>query len=190
MGYDEAAKADGTTAYCASKALAEEKMWAWLKENDTSFTLATICPTWVFGPHVPALASTAKLNESTGLLWGLFSAKEVPPFDFGGFVDVRDVAKAHVAALEKDEAAGERFLLGIHFDWQSAIDAARNSVPELETKILKGQPGKNLVNDVYSIDGSKAERVLGIEYVTLEQCMKDSFNELLQADGGEVSAAA
>ncbi len=190
MTYDEAAGADAVTAYCASKALAEDAQWKGMKENKPAFTLATICPTWVFGPHEPALASTTKLNESSGLLFGLFGKKEIPDFDFGGFVDVRDVAAAHIAAVEKDEAAGQRFLVGIHFDWQSAVDAARETVPEVRTRIPEGQPGKNLISEVYGVDGGKAAKVLGVRYVDLKQSMKDSFAELLQAESKDVSAAA
>ncbi|KAK9426817.1 hypothetical protein SUNI508_00344 [Seiridium unicorne] len=49
--YEEASKADGVSAYCASKALAERAMWDWVGTNKPNFDLVTITPPWVFGPY-------------------------------------------------------------------------------------------------------------------------------------------
>jgi len=191
MTYDEAAKEpNGTTAYCASKALAEKAQWDWIAENKPSFTLATICPPWVFGPHLPALTSTKKLNESSHLLFNIIDSGKIPDFDFGGFADVRVVAAAHIAAFEKDGGAGQRFLVGSHFDYQSAVNAARETVPELQSRLPVGDPGANLADEIYVVDGSKAGRVLGLEYISLRDSMKDSFAELLAAEKQAAAAAA
>ncbi|KAK6078032.1 nad dependent epimerase [Seiridium cupressi] len=47
--YEEASKADGVSAYCASKALAERAMWGWVETNKPNFDLVTFTPPWVFG---------------------------------------------------------------------------------------------------------------------------------------------
>ena len=182
MTYDEAAAADGVTAYCASKALAERAMWDWIAAKNPPFSLATINPPWVFGPHVAPLPGTAHLNESSHALYGLLGADKVPPTDFAGFADVRVVAEAHVAALENDGAAGERFLVGSHFDYQSAVDALREALPELKGRLPVGTPGAGKTEQVYAVDGSKAERVLGIKYISLEDSMRDSFVQLVEAE--------
>lgn len=106
MTYDQAAAADAVTAYCASKGLAERAMWDWLAAEKPRFSLATINPPWVFGPHVGGVADTKHLNESSHALYALLGAKEVPAVDFAGFADVRVVAEAHIAAFEREEAAG------------------------------------------------------------------------------------
>ncbi|KAK3325121.1 hypothetical protein B0H66DRAFT_110531 [Apodospora peruviana] len=180
MTYDEAAVADGSTAYCASKALAEKAMWGWVEREKPAFTLVTICPPWIFGPHVGGVRDTAHLNESSHALFSLIGAKEVPPIDFGGFADVRTVADAHIAAFEKEEAAGQRFLTGSHFDYQSVVDSVRKEIPELDSRLPMGTPGKS--GEVYGLDGSKAEKVLGIKYIPLSQTMKDSFLQFLEVE--------
>ena len=182
MGYDEAAKADGTTAYCASKALAEKALWDCMEREKPSCTLAAICPPWVFGPHIGGLSDLKHLNESTSLLWGLVGADKVPPVDFAGFADVRVVAAAHISAFEKPDAAGQRFLVGIHFDYQSAVDTLRDQMPELQSRLPVGQPGAGKMQEMYAMDGSKAERILGIKYISLEQSMKESMSELVAAE--------
>ena len=189
MTYEQATTADGTTAYCASKALAEKAMWAWVETEKPHFTLATINPPWVFGPHVGGLSSTAHLNESTHLLFSMLGADQIPAFDFGGFADVRVVADAHIAAFEKDGAGGQRFLVGSHFDYQSVADTIRENMPEVRDRIPVGNPGAGQTMKVYVVDGSKAETVLGIRYISLADSMKDSFAELLDAEKQVVASA-
>ncbi|KAL7784640.1 hypothetical protein V8C37DRAFT_395507 [Trichoderma ceciliae] len=182
MTYAEASKADTSAAYCASKALAERAMWDWVEAEKPSFTLTSINPPWVFGPHLDPIADLTRLNESSESLWRLVGAKEVPPVDFGGFADVRLVATAHLEAFERPEAAGERFLCGQHFDYQSAVDSLRETLPQLQSRLPVGTPGAGKVQDIYQLDGSKAERILGIKYIPLEVTMKDSFEQFLKAE--------
>lgn len=179
MSYEEAAQSNGVIAYCTSKALAEKAQWAWVEREKPQFTLAAINPPWVFGPHVAPLAGTERLNESSALIWGLYDAKEVPAFDFGGFADVRDVAAAHIQAFERPEAGGQRFLVGSNFSYQTAVDLLREELPQLDAHLPKGNPGKP--EPAYDIDGSKAKQILGLEYTPLAKTMKDSFVQLLEA---------
>jgi len=184
----ETAEGPNNVAYCASKALAEKAAWDWIESHKPGFDLVSINPTWVFGPHVGGVEDLSSLNESSHALARLLDGDEVPPVDFGGFVDVRDLAEAHLRALEVPQAGGQRFLFGSHFDYQAAADALRANVPELKERIPEGTPGKK--PEVYVIDGSKATRVLGIEYTPLAESMRDSFAEFVEAKGREAAKAA
>lgn len=181
--YEEAAASpNGAFAYCASKKLAEEAAWKWVDEHKPSFSVVTICPPWVFGPSLNQINSLDHLNESTETIWKLIngSTKEIPDIDFAGFADVRDVGQAHLKAYENDAAAGERFLVGSHFDYQSAVDTIRSAFPELRGRVPEGKPG--VVEEVYEPDGSKAARVLGVKYTSLDQTMGDTVEGLLEAE--------
>jgi NADPH-dependent methylglyoxal reductase len=182
MTYDEATYADGPTAYCASKKLAEEAAWKWISENKPNFTLSAIDPPWIFGPNFNGIKDLNHLNESTHALWSLVDAKEVPPVEFAGFADVRDIAKAHLMAYEKDEAQGERFLVGSHFDYQTAVDELLAAIPELEGRVPVGVKGGGKAEDFYAIDGSKAEKVLGLKYTPLAVTVKDTVSQLLEKE--------
>lgn len=157
-----------------------------MEKNKPSFDLVALNPAWVFGPHAVPLDSLNHLNQSTGALWALVDKDAIPPPDFMGFVDSRDNAKAHIAAIETQEAGGQRFILAQHFDYQSVVDAVRDELPKYASRFPKGRPGagweqvKN--KEVYKIDASKAERVLGLEYTSLAQSMKDSYLELFNAE--------
>ncbi|KAH7324766.1 hypothetical protein B0I35DRAFT_349601 [Stachybotrys elegans] len=179
MTWEEASTAPGVVAYCASKALAERAMWDYVRDNKPKFTLATICPPWVFGPYAHEITSTKHLSESLGQLHSMIGASDVPPFDFGGCADSREVASAHVLALEKPEAAGERFLVGQEFRFQMAADVARAAFPQVKDRIPEGQPGYK--EPAYNVDGSKATRVLGLQYRPVEETLKDSFAQILHA---------
>lgn len=187
MTYDEAAVAPGAAAYCASKALAERAMWDWMAKEKPGFGLVVMNPPWVFGPHVGGIKDTKHLNESSHALYSLIGAKEIPPVDFAGFVDARTIAEAHIAAFEKEGVEGQRFLVGSHFDYQSVVDAVRSQLPELKDRIPQGTPGK--IPETYALDGSKAERVLGIKYISLGDSMKDSYVQFLEADKAVAASA-
>ncbi|KAM7220819.1 hypothetical protein V8F06_003713 [Rhypophila decipiens] len=180
MTYEEASEADAASAYCAAKGLGEKAMWDWMEAEKPAFSLVSVNPPWVFGPHVGGVRDTKKLNESSHALYSLLGAKEIPPVDFCGFVDSRTIAQAHIAALEKEEAAGQRFLVGSHFDYQSAVDSLKKELPELASRLPLGTPGKG--PETYELDGSKAERVLGIKYIPLNETLRDSFLQFLETD--------
>lgn len=183
---EAAASTDGVFAYCASKALAERAMWDWMEKNKPSFDVSTVTPPWIFGPYVTELTSTKSINESIRLLYDMLDAKEIPPFDFAGFADVREVSLAHVRILEVPEAGGQRFWVGQNFKYQLAADAARAQIPELRSRIPEGKPG--YIEPTYTHDGSKAAKVLGFTYRPLEETIKDTYLDLLHAEAVEAKA--
>ena len=182
MTYEQAAASSPVPAYVASKALAERAMWDWVAAHKPPFTLTALNPSWVYGPVIgtPNLAS---LNTSLAVLWsGLVDAQAVPPTDFPGFIDVRDLAAAHVNALSRPAAAGQRLLASTRSSYQTVADIVRDEFPELRGRVPEGRPGFGLTEDTYSVDGETAARVLGIEYTPLRTTVKDTFAQLLAAE--------
>lgn len=97
----------GTDAYGRSKTLAERAAWDFVASEGGPMELATILPVAVMGPVMGTQVSGANhlvQNMLQGAMPGF-------PNIFIPVVDVRDVAAAHVLAMEVPEAAGERFLL-------------------------------------------------------------------------------
>lgn len=172
----------GAIAYSGSKKLAEEAAWKWVEEHKPAFSLATISPPWIFGPSIYPITDLDHLSESLDVIWKLVngSTKSVPGPDFAGFADVRDVALAHLKAYEIEAAGGQRYLVGGHFDYQSAVDGIRKNFPELKDRVPAGTPGA--VPETYLPDGSKAIRELGLKYTPLEVTMKDMVQGLLDAE--------
>lgn len=98
-----------TSAYYKSKALAEKLAWDLISKqtSQNKTELSVINPSAVLGPTLTNDIGTS--NEFVRqILMGKVPA--APRLHFG-FVDVRDVAKAHILAMKTKKAAGERFII-------------------------------------------------------------------------------
>ncbi|KAI7763633.1 hypothetical protein LZL87_010688 [Fusarium oxysporum] len=185
--YDYAKTADAGTAYVASKALAEKAAWQFVQDRKPHFDITVLCPPMVFGPPAHPLTFSA-LNIAAWDINRFLSGElqDVPDTDFWGFVDVRDLATAHVRALEVSEAGNERFLIaGGRYSYQQTSDVLRASpcIPDAEKKkIPRGHPGDDYPGpNVYELDNSKSIRILGVEYRSFEESIVDSAVKVIEA---------
>ena len=106
--YDEGA-APGTSpilGYRAGKKFAELAAWKCVRPDigdprapRPHFDVVTLCPPMVFGPVVHPVARLADLNDSNADLWGVTARDPLPVPRVPCWVDVRDLAAAHVEAL-------------------------------------------------------------------------------------------
>ncbi len=95
--------------YAASKKVAEEAAWNFVRDEKPSFKLSVVNPSFVIGR--PTLQGEG-LGGSNGMLWQLLATRPLGEEDgLTGYVDLKDTVEAHIAAMEKDEANGKRFLL-------------------------------------------------------------------------------
>ena len=106
-------------AYEKSKLKAERAAWDYVEklEEGKKFELAVINPAVVIGPFAYPANST-----SVGIIDRLIGNK-IPaiPRVSTPLVDVRDVAAAHITAMEKPEAAGSRYVLYAKNMWMKDI---------------------------------------------------------------------
>ena len=96
--------------YAKSKTLAEKAawdFWASLPEAER-FELVVINPSLIQGPSLGAGTDSECENFIKGIVTGSFP--EIPRQSIS-FVDVRDVASAHLQALKVDEAKNRRFIV-------------------------------------------------------------------------------
>ncbi|CCK69764.1 methylglyoxal reductase (NADPH-dependent) GRE2 KNAG_0D00120 [Huiozyma naganishii CBS 8797] len=179
-------------AYCGSKKFAEQAAWEFLKENkDTvKFKLATVNPVYVFGPQKFDADVSQKLNTSCEIVNQLVHATpdtDLTPLSFyGGFIDVRDVAKAHVLAIQKDELLGQRLILSEgRFNTQDILDVLNKDFPTLKGKLPVGKPGTGTVvcDTGATIDNSKSKKLLGFQFRSLEETIDDTASQILKHEG-------
>jgi nucleoside-diphosphate-sugar epimerase len=96
------------------------------------------------------------------------------------FVDVRDVATAHINAIELPEASGQRFMLvSGYFSNKRIADYIRELYPDLRDKLPPADSPDDFPENIYRFDASKAKRVLGVEYRDLRTCVKDTVDGML-----------
>lgn len=123
------------TAYTRSKTIAELAAWEYVEGEGAGLELVTINPSAVLGPVMGGDFS-ASLQLVTQLMQGKMPA--VPRMGFQ-IVDVRDVADAHVRALDVPEAAGQRYIVADDFMWFSELaQLLRSHYPDHAGKIPKG----------------------------------------------------
>ncbi|KAK2877276.1 putative secondary metabolism biosynthetic enzyme [Arthroderma sp. PD_2] len=99
--------------YMASRKLAEKAAWDFHSKHMPTWSLSTILPTFICGPSVlPLEKGAGSLTFSTGLVWRTATGNEALFHnDFPYWVDVRDVARAHIQALTLPAAWGKRLIL-------------------------------------------------------------------------------
>ena len=100
---------DACAPYEKSKTLAEKAAWDFVKElpSEKKFDLTVINPGLIFGPILTKFSGT-----SVGLIKSVLTGETPGALDITfGVVDVREVAQAHISAMEKPESNGNRYLL-------------------------------------------------------------------------------
>lgn len=102
------------------------------------------------------------------------------------YSDVRDVAKAHLRAIQVPEAANQRFM--VHGE-----EATKERIRDTLTTLYSDQgfkPGSDKIDDVGAVgvinDNSRSKNVLGMNYYPLETTLKDMTDGMIA--GGHVKA--
>ncbi|KAK6200102.1 cinnamyl-alcohol dehydrogenase flavonol reductase [Scheffersomyces amazonensis] len=185
ISYEDAVK-EPIAAYYGAKAFAEKLSWKFLNEKKPNFKLVTVNPVYVFGPQAFLNEVKPTLNVSNELINNLIKIGPNGHFDNdkGGFIDVRDVAKAHLYALEKDELIGKRlFMTNGHFSVQMMLDIISSNFPELKSKIPVGTPGSGPkdITTLASVSNAKTRELLKFDFIPLDKIVVDTIAQVFEA---------
>lgn len=175
MTYEETIdpKTSAVIAYRGSKKFAELEAWNFVKTNNPGFSVVALCPPMTFGPVVHPVESVDKLNESNAMLWRIAKGQSPLPASRVPFwIDVRDLAKAHVEALVKEEAGMKRYTPSApeRFTYGLAATIMKEEFPMLE-KDVAADPQK--VDESYGLDGETASRDLDFKYHSFRETVRD-----------------
>ncbi|KAL1301947.1 hypothetical protein AAFC00_002406 [Neodothiora populina] len=130
-------KARAWDVYGASKTQAEQELWKFFEEHKPSFEVNAVLPNANFGPVIDAKkqsASTAGWIKQ--IMDGKFddTLKGLPP---QWFVNVRDSARLHVAALTDPSITSQRiFAFAAPWTWNEILAIVRKVAPEANRKLL------------------------------------------------------
>lgn len=184
---DQAAQ-NGFFGYFASKTFAERAAWEMWKEakakGETTSDLVTLCPPMIYGPpchEVSKDLGVEGLNTSLkDLITGLqghnpeFKPRVATP-GLPAWVDVRDVAEAHIRALALERGIGERFLIC------GGVDYFEDGLSGLRGRGEKGLGGEGARCDRakhFGLDSSNAEEVLKLKFNLFQKTVEDSWEEV------------
>jgi dihydroflavonol-4-reductase len=191
-------KSSGTrNPYYYSKTQAERAAWAFTKRDKTGFDLVVINPFMVAGPSLSTGVSTSNqlfIDIANGQYPALMALN-------WGFVDVREVAEAHVRAMKASNAKGRYICSAGNMDMHQITDIMRSvgvrgklpsfdmsgSVGTATMKLLSHfQPSgigsylRTHLGSVPLFDNSKIRRDLGIEFRTVEDTIHDTVHDLIE----------
>jgi len=186
--------ASGWVIYRASKTLAEKAAWKFVEEHkDIGWDLTVLNPPFIFGPVIHSVSKPEHLNTSVKdwydtLCTPTANGRSTAELATVGseWVDVRDLAEAHVKVLETEKAGGKRMLISAGlFKWQDWADIV-NALPtatlsSLAHKTTVGNPGSGSCRPdtvhMNTYDISLSKEILGLKYRTKEESAKDMIED-------------
>jgi dihydroflavonol-4-reductase len=167
--------------YYYSKTEAERAAWSFVKEHP-ELDLVVINPYMIIGPSLgPALNTSNQIFRDvlTGVYPGIMSLA-------WGFVDVRDVALAHVAAMQTPDASGRYLCAGETMSMREVVDLLREngyeryalprrdlacSIGDFAVRLMSYTQPKGVgtymrthIGKVMQFDNAKIRRDLGLEF--------------------------
>ncbi|GMY22529.1 cinnamoyl-CoA reductase [Fagus crenata] len=152
----------------AFKDLAEEAAWKFAKEN--AIDMVAINPGLVIGPLLQPT-----LNTSVESVLKLVNGSERFPNVTYRLVDVRDVAGAHILAIENPSASGRYCLVGRVIHCSEVIKVLHQLFPHLNLP-EKCADDKPFV-PIYQVSKERAKS-LGLNFTPLEVSLKDTIESL------------
>lgn len=189
LTYEEsvAPETSAVVAYRGSKKFAELEAWNFVEERKPGFNIVTLCPPMTFGPICHPVAKLSELNESNANLWKVASGKELPVARVPFWVDVRDLAVAHVEALMRPEAGGKRYTVASpeKFSYGLVADVIAEGFAWGKERVATGT--RSAVDDSHDLDGEQAARELGLTYRPFKETVRDFIKQAVAMEENESS---
>lgn len=143
-------------------------------------------PPVICGPLVPnyPISDSSNIFDSIGtnaVPCKIYTSgtEAYPDFTLGHLIDVRDVARAHVAAISAPPVPGrnKRFIIsGATYNWSGVADLLRRERHELANRLPKEDVIPPVMTDA-PLDTSFAAEVLGMkEYVPWEETLLSAID--------------
>ena len=177
--------------YAKSKTLAEKAAWDFVEnlEESKKFELTVINPVAVTGPML-----TSDIGSSNDFLLKLISGSmPACPKIHMGYIDVRDVAKAHIFSMTEEKTNGERIIVSENEMFFAEVGKTLNEagfkksptkeMPNFLVKIMSLFVGElktllSALNRKGDIDKTKAKSFFNWDYISTEQSVTETAQQL------------
>ncbi|XP_020552451.1 cinnamoyl-CoA reductase 1-like [Sesamum indicum] len=156
------------STHLLSKTLAEDAAWEFVKEK--GIDMVTINPGMVIGPLLQPT-----LNTSCAAILNLINGGETHPNSTFGWINVKDVANAHILAFENPSAKGRYCLVEKVAHFSEVVKILRELYPSLKLPEKCGDD-KPFV-PTYQVSKEKA-KALGVVFTSLEEGIKETVESL------------
>ena len=179
--------------YPYSKTIAEKEAWSIAEEQD-QWDLVVVNPAWVLGPSVSS--RTDSMSIGTMIQFGDGTYRTGVPELWNSIADVRDVATAHIKAGYAPEASGRHIIASgeatlldigriLREQFGDCYPFPRMQAPKPLFWLIApmfGVTRKFVTRNVgvrLRMDNSYSREDLGMEYIPIEQTVKEHFQQLL-----------
>ncbi|TYH10014.1 hypothetical protein ES288_A07G143800v1 [Gossypium darwinii] len=154
--------------YVVSKTMAEDSAWKFSKEK--GIDMVAINPAMVIGPLLQPT-----LNTSAAAILNLIKGAETFPNATFGWVNVKDVATAHIQAFEIPLASGRYCLVERVVHYSEIVNILHHLYPSLQ--LPQKCAGDKPYVPTYQVSKEKAKS-LGIEFIPLDASLKETVESL------------
>ncbi|KAL1558353.1 phenylacetaldehyde reductase-like [Salvia divinorum] len=154
--------------YPLSKVLAEKAAWKFAEEN--GLDIVVVHPGMVIGPVLPPA-----LNSSMQLMVRLLEGRDFNEKFFMTLVHVKDVALAHILLYENISAAGRHLCVESLSRYDEFVEQMEKAYPEYKLPKSSKEKQYGLVESEAAL---KKLINLGVEYISMEQIVKDTIESL------------
>lgn len=181
--------------YSYSKTVAEREAWS-IAKGQNRWDLVVINPSLVLGPAISPHTNSESLRIVRRM--GDGTLKRGAPRMGMGAVDVRDLAKAHIAAAFTPSANGRYIINGVNSDlleiaktllpkYGTAYPIPRRAMPKWLMWLAAPLAGGGItrkfvarnVGHAWKADNGRGRRELGQTYRPLRETMNDMFEQLV-----------
>eukprot|EP00930_Biecheleria_cincta_P022831 TRINITY_DN16596_c0_g1_i1.p1 TRINITY_DN16596_c0_g1~~TRINITY_DN16596_c0_g1_i1.p1 ORF type:complete len:326 (-),score=70.40 TRINITY_DN16596_c0_g1_i1:342-1319(-) len=156
--------------YGAGKTLAERAAVQWMQVEMPYLRLVRICPTMVLGPMLQPEPNMTMLAYRNWLQNGRSVGS--CPNDSMSFVDVRDCAAQHVAAMEGEEHNGRYMSLESSHHWNELVPMMREIYPPMPDSTPCEEPCQPTRCDQQRMTS------LGVQLRKVPEILRDAAEEL------------
>lgn len=151
-----------------------------------------MAPGWIFGPFAPGFDSiipkpdpTLNSFSTNGFIYALLNPENTHYISKPGIVDVRDVARAHIAALDSTHSSiGHKRYLVVSPHTASFSDALKfigNERPELRSRLADPSKAPSFTSETPMVSEG-LERVVGFHrdsYKSWKETILDTVDTLV-----------
>jgi len=175
--------------YSASKKYAELAVWEWA-EAHPDVDVTTILPSYIYGPLPPKFLPLPKPDydalTSTLMIYNLLFPTGVC-LPTARYVDFRDVARAHVGALDSKPDKNNRkrviFSSPYGLSVKQILDIIKKEHPELQHRLIATPVSDSSTR--YDADFERVKEITGLgkeDFHTPEETISDTVNDLLKLE--------
>ncbi|KIK69244.1 hypothetical protein GYMLUDRAFT_53698 [Collybiopsis luxurians FD-317 M1] len=188
---EEALKTEGAIAYISAKTLAEQELWKFA-DSHPHVEVTTLNPSYLYGPVAEGfVATTGDYNvlSTNDHLWKLLAPNGSFP-DLPLYIDYRDIAKAHILAIDSQptsKVGRKRLILSSPHDcdYVEIIKLLKEKRPELKDRLITSEPNLQFPGKRLNYDQNRLQEVIGMtfaDFTPIADTYLDTIDSIIKVE--------